>query len=486
MENLDLLIKELIKLPNETEWLEFKHNNYNPEMIGKDISALANSATLGEKSCAYMIWGIHDETHDILGTDYDLQTLKQGNQEIGNWLRSLLSKNVDFEFQTVKMKGKTGIVNVGVLIIYKATNQPVMFEKVEYIRIGSYTKKLNEYPAIKTKLWNKLQNTKFEELYAKEDLEIGEALALLDYTTYFDIKGEPQPTDSQGIAHYMLEEGLISKQDNGLYAITNLGAILLAKRIADFPKLSRKAIRVVQYKGNGRTEMLKEDVGIKGYVAGFEGLIKYIGALIPSKEMIVEALRTKETAYPIIAIREAVANALIHQDFSVTGTGPVVEIFDNRMEITNPGTPLVDVRRIIDNPPKSRNEKLAELMRRLRICEELGTGWDKMVVACELSQLPAPRIDLYQENTKVTMFSEIPFTSLSPEEKLWSCYLHSCIKHVQGEHLTNKSLRERFGVKESSSASISRLIKEAVDKEMIKPLDPETAPRYMKYLPWWA
>ena len=170
----------------------------------------------------------------------------------------------------------------------------------------------------------------------------------------------------------------------------------------------------------------------------------------------------------------------------MTGTGPVVEIFDNRMEITNPGTPLVDVRRIIDNPPKSRNEKLAELMRRLRICEELGTGWDKMVVACELSQLPAPRIDLYQENTKVTMFSEIPFTSLSPEEKLWSCYLHSCIKHVQGEHLTNKSLRERFGVKESSSASISRLIKEAVDKEMIKPLDPETAPRYMKYLPWWA
>lgn len=486
MENLDLLIKELIKLPNETEWLEFKHDNYTPEMIGKDISALANSATLSEKNSAYMIWGVHDETHDIVGTKYDLQTLKKGNQEIGNWLRSLLSKNVDFEFQTVEMKGTSGIVKVGVLIIYKATNQPVMFEKVEYIRIGSYTKTLNEYPSIKTKLWNKLQNSKFEDAHAKEGLELNEALALLDYTTYFDIKGEPQPTDSQGIAHYMLEEGLISKQDNGLYAVTNLGAILLAKKIADFPKLSRKAIRVVQYKGNGRTEMLKEDVGAKGYVAGFEGLIKYIGALIPSNEKIVDALRTKETAYPIIAIREAVANALIHQDFSVTGTGPVVEIFDNRMEITNPGTPLVDIRRIIDNPPKSRNEKLAELMRRLRICEELGTGWDKMVVSCEIAQLPAPRIDLYQENTKVTMFSEIPFTNLLPEEKLWSCYLHACIKHVQGEHLTNKSLRERFGVKESSSASISRLIKEAVDKELIKPLDPETAPRYMKYLPCWA
>ena len=106
-------------------------------------------------------------------------------------------------------------------------------------------------------------------------------------------------------------------------------------------------------------------------------------------------MREQRTAYPILAIREAVANALIHQDFSITGTGPVVEIFQNRIEITNPGTPLVEITRIIDNPPRSRNEKLAALMRRLRMCEELGTGWDKIVITCELKQLPAPRIELF-------------------------------------------------------------------------------------------
>ena len=95
------------------------------------------------------------------------------------------------------------------------------------------------------------------------------------------------------------------------------------------------------------------------------------------------------------------ANALIHQDFSVTGTGPVVEIFDNRIEVTNSGTPLVDVRRIIDNPPKSRNEKLAALMRRLKMCEELGTGWDKIVITCELYQLPAPKIEFFEDSTVV-------------------------------------------------------------------------------------
>lgn len=163
-----------------------------------------------------------------------------------------------------------------------------------------------------------------------------------------------------------------------------------------------------------------------------------------------------------------------------------MEIFDNRIEITNPGTPLVDVKRIIDNPPKSRNEKLASLMRRLRICEELGSGWDKMAISCELSQIPAPKIDLYEDSTKVIMFSEIPFTNISSEDKLWACYVHAVIKQIQGEQLTNKSLRERFGVKDSSSASISRLIKEAVEKKLLKPLDADTAPKHMRYIPYWA
>jgi len=482
MENLNKLVNELRKLPNETQWLEFKHNNYEPVMIGQDISALANSAAICEKSCAYMLWGIDDTTHEIVGTDYNLQTLKKGNQELENWLRSLLSRNADFEFHTVRMNDN----NVGVLIIYRAANQTVMFEKTDYIRVGSYTKKLNEYPALQAQLWDRIRNTKFEERYAKQDMELTDALRLLDFVTYFDIRNVPQPTDNNGVAHYMEEEGVIVKQDNGLYAITNLGAILLAKRLSDFSRISRKAIRIVQYQGNSRLNMLKEDVGEKGYAVGFEGVIKFIEALLPAQEVITGALREKKSAYPILAVREIVANALIHQDFSVTGTGPVVEIFENRIEVTNSGIPLVDVRRIIDNPPKSRNEKLAALMRRLRMCEELGTGWDKIVITCELYQLPAPKIELFEDSTRVTLFSEMPFSNISMEDKLWACYLHACIKHVQGEQLTNSSLRERFGLENSASASISRLIKEAVKMEIIKPLDPATAPRYMKYIPIWA
>ena len=482
MENLDKLVVELCKLPNETQWVEFKHNNYLPEMIGQDISALANSATLHEKSCAYMLWGVDDTTHEIVGTEFNMQTVKKGQQELENWLRSLLSKNADFEFHSVKVEDK----NVGVLIIHRAVNQTVMFQKVDYIRVGSYTKKLSEFPALQAQLWDRLRTSKFEERIAKHDLDLVTALGMLEYSTYFDLVKMPQPTNAEGICYYLEEEHILEKQDNGLYAITNLGAILFAKRLSDFPRLSRKAVRVVQYKGSNRLNMLKEYDGTKGYAVGFEGLLGFIDALLPTAEVINGALREKKTAYPSLAIREAVGNALIHQDFSIPGTGPVVEIFDGRIEITNPGTPMVDIKRIVDNPPKSRNEKLAELMRRLRICEELGTGWDKIVISCELQMLPAPKIDLYEENTKVTLYAEMPFTSLSAEDKLWACYLHACVKQVENEQLTNTTLRERFGLKPSSSGSVSRLIKEAVNMKLIKPLDPDTAPRYMRYIPYWA
>lgn len=482
MENLELLVNRLRALPNETTWLEFKHNNYSPDMIGEDISALANSAALAEKNCAYMIWGINDTTHDIVGTEFDQYSKLSGNQEIESWLRNLLSKNAEFEFRSLAMEDK----KVVVLIIYKAVSQTVMFKKTDYIRVGSYTKKLVEYPTLQAQLWDRLRSTNFEGQIAKSDMDVATALGLIDHTIYFDLLRITPPSAQDGILHYMLEDGILVLQDDGRYSISNMGAVLFAKRLTDFPRLARKAIRVVQYDGTNRMNILKEEVVEKGYVVGFEGTLKYIEALIPSKEVINGAVREKQTAFPLLAIREVVANALIHQDFPITGTGPVVEIFSNRMEVTNPGIPLVDVFRIIDNPPKSRNEQLASLMRRLKMCEELGTGWDKIVISCEVDQLPAPSIDLYDQSTKVTLYSEMPFRNILPEDRLWACYLHSCIRFVEGEHLTNSSLRARFGLGDSSSGNISRLIKEAVEKKLIKPLDPNTAPRYMRYVPIWA
>ena len=482
MENLEKLVREMLDMPNETQWLEFKHNNYDPKMIGEDISALANGAALQDKDYAYFIWGVNDKTHSIVGTEYDLQSLKKGNQEIESWLRNLLSAHSDFEYQTVTIDGK----NVGVMKIQASVNLPVTFEKQEYIRVGSYTKCLKDYPALQARLWNKLQNKKFEEQIAVKDLSVNDALNALRYDVYFELLNIPQPSSSEGILHFLQEDDIIIRQDNGAYSITNLGAILLAKKISEFPRVSRKALRIVQYAGKDKLERLRENPPeVGGYAVAFKESMKYLNTLI-SKEVIVNGIRKEQTAYPMLAVREIVANALIHQDFSVTGAGPTVEIFSNRIEVTNPGQPLVDVFRIIDTPPRSRNEKLSALMRRMGICEELGTGWDKVVISCESRQFPAPKVDVYEESTKVTLFSEMDFSDIPLEDRLWGCYLHACIRYLQSDYLTNSSLRNRYGVEQTSSGTISRIIKEAVSKGLIRAFDPDTAPRYMKYVPIWG
>ena len=482
MENLSVLVKELCKVESENSCIEFKHSNYNQDMIGKDISALANGAAYEEKDCAYMIWGVDDKTHEIVGTDYDQYSLKIGNQEIESWLRTMLSKNANFEFHTVEIDGK----KVVVLIIYKATHYTVTFKKIDYIRVGSYTKQLNEYPSMQASVWDKIRAQKFEERGAKNDLSLQKALDYLNYNSYFELLKKSVPASNENIAHYLLEDNIIKKQDNGLYQITNLGAILFAKKLSDFKNIERKAIRMVQYEGNNRLEITREFTGEKGYATGFYELVEILKIMIPSKEKFDGAIRTTYSKYPIIALREIIANALIHQDFSVVGAGPIVEIFETRIEVSNPGKPLVDVNRIIDNPPKSRNEKLASLMRRLKMCEELGSGWDRIAMSCELQQLPSPKIEVYEESTKVCIYSEMEFSNIPIEDKIWACYLHACLKYVSNEALTNSSLRERFGLKSTYSASISRLIKDTLGENLIKPIDPKTAPRYMKYIPFWA
>src|SRR5262249_34584724 len=153
--------------------------------------------------------------------------------------------------------------------------------------------------------------------------------------------------------------------------ITNLGAILFAKKMEDFPSLERKAIRVIVYGGTSRTNSIREQIGTKGYASGFEGMIEFIRQNLPTNEEIGRALRTTVGLYPTVALRELIANALIHQDFDERGTSPTAEIFSDRIEIRNPGLPIINISRFIDDC-QSRNEKIARTMRKFGICEERG------------------------------------------------------------------------------------------------------------------
>jgi predicted HTH transcriptional regulator len=326
----------------------------------------------------------------------------------------------------------------------------------------------------------------FEEGVAADRLSPSEVLQLLDYPSYFRIMAMPLPESRSGILEALARESLVAVDDSDTWAVTNLGAILFAHELDSFTSLRRKSVRVVQYRGSSRVETVKEQEGVHGYASGFAGLVRYINELIPSNEVIGQALRQTVTLYPELAVRELVANALLHQDFLIAGSGPTVEIFDDRMEITNPGQPLVDPLRFVDSPPMSRNERMGRIMRRGGLCEERGSGWDKVAFEIEFNQLPAPLVEVTQEHTRVTLYSHRDLRDMDRADRIRAVYLHACLRFVSAQKMTNTSVRGRFGIEPRNSAKASRLIKEAIDESLIGLRDPQAPVKLREYVPWWA
>jgi ATP-dependent DNA helicase RecG len=207
---------------------------------------------------------------------------------------------------------------------------------------------------------------------------------------------------------------------------------------------------------------------------------------VPANEVIGQALRREVKMFPEIALRELVANALIHQDFSEHGASVMIELYSDRIEISNPGRPEVPTERFIDGY-RSRNERVADLMRRLRICEEKGSGIDKVINAVEVFQLPAPDFRVSDHRTSAIMFAHKAFEKMDGDERVRAAYQHCCLRYVTNQRMTNQSLRDRFKLPEAKSETISRVIRDAVDAGRVKPEDATSkSKKFARYVPFWA
>ncbi len=476
------MLKELQKLPCETEWVEFKKNNAKPDEIGEYLSALANSAALMGKTNAYIAWGIDNISHEVTGTKFRPESIKIGNEELENWLSRLLSPRINFHFYTLNYDG----IDVILLEINSASSQPVSFNGQEYIRVGSYKKKLKEHPEKERKLWRLLDITSFEKGVAAENVTAEETLRLLDYPTYFNLIKLPLPENRSGIFGALKLEEMITESKSGNWNITNMGAILFAKKLSDFTHLKRKAVRIIQYKGESKFETIREEVSEKGYAVGYDDLMRIIMQLLPSNETIKQGFRKQASMLPELAIRELVANALIHQDFYASGTSVMIELFSNRIEVTSPGLALVKIDRFLDSPPKSRNETIASFMRRINICEERGSGIDKVVIETETYQLPAPIFRTTDEYTQAILFAHKELKEMDKSDRIRACYLHAALRYVQHSPMTNSTLRERFAIDIKNSAIVSRIIADTIEAKFIRCQDESVGTKARKYIPCWA
>jgi len=478
---LKTVINDIQASPKESEWVEIKENNSNHEEIGEYISALANGAAYMGLSKGYLVFGMSDKNHSIIGTTFQPKREKIGNEEIENWIAIHLSPRIDFMICETIVNEK----RIVLFIIDSAGNTPVKFKGTAWIRVGSYKKKLAGYPERERKIWQNTHNNTFENKLALTGISADEVLTVIDYPSVFRLLQMPLPENKLGILEKLTEEKIIHKRAAS-YDITNLGAILFASNLKHFSTLSRKAARVIFYRDNSRINAIKEQVDTKGYAIGFINLVDYINANLPVNEQIGKAIRVNTPMYPPVAIREFVANALIHQDFSIGGTSPMIEIFRSRIEITNPGQPLIDTLRFIDHSPRSRNEQLASIMRRMNFCEERGSGVDRAIEQCELYQLPAPDFTKDVDYTRVTMFAPKTMRQMNKDDKIRACYQHCCLQYVTGEKMTNESLRRRFDILQENYSIASRIIADTIGEGLIKLDDTSRSRKYAQYIPIWG
>ena len=445
------------------------------ESLGKYICAMSNTATINKAPYFYAFWGIDKITKSLINTEFS----PPNSQDITKHL----SPNADFSINEINIESQ----RVVVLEVQCAYGNSTQYDGTEYILSENGFEKLDNNPEKSKALWdiiNAVNDQDFSNRIAMANISSSEIKKYLDCEKLFDMLQKPFPSSLLGVISLLCEFRFITEQNTGKYNITNLGALLLARKLSEFKSVEYKAVRVLIYSGNNFTEPAHEQIGGKGYIVGFEGLIKYIYKHLPQVEYIDGALRKMRPMFPILSIRELVANAIIHQDLNEKGS-PIISIFEDHIVISNPGVPIVTKERFIDSPPHSRNESLAVAMHRVGICEERGSGYDKVITHIEENNLLAPEIIINEKSTSVILRKEKPFNRLTKEELVRICYDHTCLNYVQNKITNNTSLRLRFNLDESERYKISRIFKSAIDAELVKEKE-GTGPKNREYIPFWV
>lgn len=475
------LISTLCSHETEGEWFEFKRGNFDPDEFGQYVSALANAAMLEDKRHAFLIYGVDDKTHEVVGTTINLRREKKGGAIFEIWLSQMLSPKINISFETCFINGR----RVEIACIEPAYDRPVKFMNSAYIRVGESKTRLENYPEKERMLWALTNIHSFEKGLAATHLSTSDIDNLFHCKKFSEIYYERNISPHNFIEN-LSSDGLIINDLQGGYDVTNLFALLAAKNLHDFPSVSNKAPRVILYKGKDKTAALDDITGKTGYAISFPIILSHIMSKVSGKEIFVHGVRKRETHYPEIAVREFVANALIHQDLVATGSRPTIEIFSDKMIIHNLGKPFVEPERIIDAPPRSRNETLASFMRRAGHVEERGSGYTRALMAIEAESQAPPLFQNLEESYVVTMFKTTDFSAMSKDDRIRACYQHSVLRKIQSAPMNNASLRKRLGLKDTQASQVSNVIKDAQEAGRIKPLDPDQGYRVAKYLPWWA
>ena len=381
-------LDELLRLPAETEWVEFKHNNGNPQEIGEYLSAISNGAALHGERTGYLVWGIADGTHAVLGTTFRPKQAKKGNENLENWLLHQLIPRIDFTIHEFERNGAPLVL----FEVQAANSMPVRFGGEAYIRVGSYKKKLKEFPEKERRLWQILSES-------REDWSAGtvEGATLADLVPEAVAFARAQyrqkfPQQAAGAGTWD-DSTFLNKAKVCLGGKVTRAALLLLGK-AEAAHLLSPAQRLITWvlRDAQKLEMDYRHFDVPFVLAGervFQNIrnltVRYLksGTLFP----------IEVTQYDPWVMRETLHNCIAHQDYPMGGRINVVETPDT-LFFTNLGSFIPgSVEEMIrsDAPPEVyRNPFLAQAMVNLNMIDTIGSGIKRMFTRQWERSFPMP------------------------------------------------------------------------------------------------
>ncbi len=373
IQELSALLDRLRREPHETEWLEFKENHYEPETLGEYLSALANAACLAGKPRGYLVFGVRNQSHEVVGTTFDPHAVKaKGNQDLLIWLAMGLQPNVGFEVHVLPhAQGRVAFFEIG-----PAWDRPVRFYGTAFIRVGTSKTELHKHPEKERAIWSRRTDWSGHvcEGAGVADLDPD---ALLKAREQFRIKHPQQAAD---VADWDDASFLNKSRLTVRGAVTN-AALLLLGRPESATLLSPAVARISWILKDAHNRELDYEHFGPPFLLQVDRVLARIRNLnvraLPSGTLFPQEI----TQYDPWVIREALHNAIAHQDYGLRGRVNVVET-PSSILIANVGTFLPgDVDKVIrqDAPLEIyRNPFLAEAMVNLNMIDTQGGGIKRM------------------------------------------------------------------------------------------------------------
>jgi predicted HTH transcriptional regulator len=373
----------LLKQP-EGKTLECKRDLSSPEGVLRSIVAFANTAG------GVLLVGIESRTRRVLGVADPLET----EERLANLVSDSISPILVPELQVFPWR-KTHVLGAKV---HPSGTRPHYLKSLGpdagvFVRVGSTNRRAD------TTLIEELRRLVRNESYDEQPMPDLNSEAL-DFRTASESFAPIRALKRADLATLRM-----TTQHQGRTVPTVGGMLLFGKeRARYFPDAWVQAGR---FQGADRRRIL-DTSDIHTYLApAAEQAVQFVQRHASREAIISGVRRTDRWAFPLAAVREAMINAVVHADYSQRGTPIRISVFDDRLEVENPGLlpyglTVEDIRKGVS---KLRNRVIGRVFREIGLIEQWGSGIQRMIGACVEAGLDPPILEEVGTHFRVTLLA---------------------------------------------------------------------------------